>query len=121
MKRRQSRHIRKSKKGKKYWAGKGSKRVTKRKSAKKSLSTEIPVRLRKIIFKEELENKIKELKKQKRTVLPEIGILKLKTKKATKSRMGINPFTKAPMKIKAKPARKVVKLRVSKSLKEMIA
>jgi len=39
------------------------------------------------------------------------GLLKLKVvrKPATKAKQGINPFTKEPMTIKAKPARNVVK------------
>jgi nucleoid DNA-binding protein len=41
------------------------------------------------------------------------------TKPATKARMGINPFTKQEVMFKAKPARKVVKIRALKSLKEM--
>jgi nucleoid DNA-binding protein len=50
------------------------------------------------------------------------GLLKLKrvNKPATKARQGINPFTKEPMTIKAKPARSVVKALPLKSLKEMI-
>ena len=50
------------------------------------------------------------------------GLLKLKviSKPATKAREGINPFTKAPMTIEAKPARKVVKAYPLKSLKEMV-
>lgn len=50
------------------------------------------------------------------------GLLKLKTvhKPATKEREGVNPFTKEPMTIKAKPARNVVKAYPLKSLKEMV-
>ena len=50
------------------------------------------------------------------------GLLKLKviSKPATKAREGVNPFTKEPMTIKAKPARKVVKAYPLKSLKEMV-
>ena len=50
------------------------------------------------------------------------GLLKLKviSKPATEAREGINPFTKEPMTIKAKPARKVVKAYPLKSLKEMV-
>jgi nucleoid DNA-binding protein len=40
-------------------------------------------------------------------------------KPATKARKGINPFTKEEVMFKAKPARKVVKVRPLKSLKEM--
>jgi nucleoid DNA-binding protein len=50
------------------------------------------------------------------------GLLKLKVvrKPATKAKQGINPFTKAPMMYKAKPARNVVKALPLKSLKEMV-
>jgi nucleoid DNA-binding protein len=52
-------------------------------------------------------------------VLP--GLLKINViqKPATKARKGINPFTKMEQIFKAKPARKVVKIRPLKSLKEM--
>jgi len=50
------------------------------------------------------------------------GLLKIKTvkKPATKSRKGINPFTGEEITIKAKPARKAVKVQPLKGLKEMI-
>jgi nucleoid DNA-binding protein len=50
------------------------------------------------------------------------GLLKLKVvrKPATPAKQGINPFTKAPMMYKAKPARNVVKALALKSLKEMV-
>ena len=50
------------------------------------------------------------------------GLMKVTVKRlpATKAREGINPFTKEPMTIKAKPARKVVKAYPLKSLKEMV-
>lgn len=53
-------------------------------------------------------------------ILP--GLLKLSvvTKPATPEHEGINPFTKAPTVFKAKPARKVVKVRPLKSLKDAI-
>jgi nucleoid DNA-binding protein len=41
------------------------------------------------------------------------------SKPATKARKGINPFTKEEQMFKAKPARKVVKVRPLKGLKEM--
>lgn len=51
------------------------------------------------------------------------GILKITTvsRPATKARPGINPFTKEPTIIKAKPARRVVKVRALKKLKEFAA
>lgn len=50
------------------------------------------------------------------------GLLKLKVvrKPATKAKQGINPFTKEPMTIKAKPARNVVKALPMKGLKELV-
>jgi nucleoid DNA-binding protein len=50
------------------------------------------------------------------------GLMKITvTKKpATKARPGINPFTGEEIMIKAKPARKVVKVRPLKNLKEMV-
>ena len=50
------------------------------------------------------------------------GLLKLKriSKPATKAKQGINPFTKEPMTIKAKPARNVVKAVPMKALKELV-
>lgn len=50
------------------------------------------------------------------------GLVKIKVirKPATKERPGINPFTKEPTIIKAKPARNVVKVQALKALKEMV-
>src|SRR5260370_42190484 len=50
------------------------------------------------------------------------GLLKLKVvrKAATKAKPGINPFTKEPMTVKAKPARNVVKALPMKALKELV-
>lgn len=50
------------------------------------------------------------------------GLLKLKVvrKPATKAKPGINPFTKEPITIKAKPARNVVKAIPMKALKELV-
>lgn len=50
------------------------------------------------------------------------GLLKLTvtTKPATEARPGINPFTKEPTTIAAKPARKVVKARPVKALKDSV-
>jgi len=42
-------------------------------------------------------------------------------KPATKARKGINPFTKEPTIFKAKPARKVVRARPVKAVKEAVA
>jgi len=50
------------------------------------------------------------------------GLLKLKVvrKPATKAKQGVNPFTKEPMTIKAKPARNVVKALPLKALKDLV-
>jgi nucleoid DNA-binding protein len=50
------------------------------------------------------------------------GLLKLKVvrKPATKAKQGVNPFTKQPMTIKAKPARNVIKAVPLKALKELV-
>ncbi len=51
------------------------------------------------------------------------GLMKIivVNKPATKARKGINPFTKEEQMFKAKPARRVVKVRALKSLKEVVA
>jgi nucleoid DNA-binding protein len=48
------------------------------------------------------------------------GLMKITViqKPATKARMGINPFTQLEQMFKAKPARKVVKVRPLKALKD---
>jgi len=50
------------------------------------------------------------------------GLLKLKVvrKPATKEKQGVNPFTKEPMTIKAKPARNVIKALPLKALKDSV-
>ena len=53
-------------------------------------------------------------------VIPGLLKLKIVRKEATKAKQGINPFTKEPMTIKAKPARNVVKAVPMKALKELV-
>ncbi|HTV48408.1 MAG TPA: HU family DNA-binding protein [Phycisphaerae bacterium] len=50
------------------------------------------------------------------------GLLKINVihKPATPERQGINPFTKQPTVFKAKPARRVVKIRALKALKDFV-
>ena len=50
------------------------------------------------------------------------GLMKLKVvkKPATKAREGINPFTKEKMMFKAKPARKIVRARPVKAIKDAV-
>jgi DNA-binding protein HU-beta len=62
-----------------------------------------------------------ELKDSGTFVLP--GFVKFSTveKPATEAHQGINPFTKEPMMIEAKPARKVVKVRLLKVVKDAVS
>jgi hypothetical protein len=50
------------------------------------------------------------------------GLMKITViqKPAVKAHKGINPFTKQEQMFKAKPARKVVKVRALKALKDMV-
>lgn len=61
-----------------------------------------------------------QLKSAGEVILP--GLLKLVVvkKPATKAHPGINPFTKQPTIFKAKPARKIVKARPVKALKDAV-
>jgi nucleoid DNA-binding protein len=52
-------------------------------------------------------------------VVPGLMKIMVITKPATKAREGINPFTKEKTMFKAKPARKVIKVRPLKALKDM--
>ena len=52
-------------------------------------------------------------------VVPGLMKIIVITKPATKARKGINPFTKEEVMFKAKPARKVIKVRALKALKDM--
>ena len=54
-------------------------------------------------------------------VLPGFAKFVVVKKKATKARKGINPFTGEPTVFKAKPARKVVKARPVKAIKDAVA
>lgn len=62
-----------------------------------------------------------ELKKEGKAIIP--GLVKLKSvkKPATKERQGINPFTKEPITIAAKPAMTKVKASPQKALKNALA
>jgi DNA-binding protein HU-beta len=62
-----------------------------------------------------------ELKKNGVFVVPGFARFVVIKKPATKARKGINPFTKEPTVFKAKPARKVLKGRPVKALKDAIA
>jgi DNA-binding protein HU-beta len=62
----------------------------------------------------------KELKKAGTFVLPGLAKFVVVKKPATKARKGINPFTKEPTVFKAKPARKVIKVRPVKAAKDAL-
>jgi DNA-binding protein HU-beta len=63
----------------------------------------------------------KELKKSKLFTLPGFAKFRVVAKPATKARQGINPFTKQPITIPAKPASKSVRARPIKAIKEALA
>ena len=52
--------------------------------------------------------------------LPGLMKIEVKRRPATKARKGINPFTGEKTVFKAKPARRVVKIRPLKALKDMV-
>jgi len=62
----------------------------------------------------------KELKKTGAFVLPGFAKFVVIKKPATKARKGINPFTREPTIFKAKPARKVIKARPVKAIKDAV-
>ncbi len=54
-------------------------------------------------------------------ILPGLGIkVRRISKKATKARKGVNPFTGEPMTIQAKPARKAARATALKALKDLV-
>lgn len=61
-----------------------------------------------------------DLKKGTVFTLPGMAKFTVRSKPATKARQGINPFTKEPITIKAKPASKVVRIRPLKALKSAL-
>ncbi len=63
----------------------------------------------------------KELKKTGVFMIPGFAKMIVVKKPATKARKGINPFTKLEQMFAAKPARKVVKARPMKALKDAVA
>ena len=62
----------------------------------------------------------KELKKNGAFVVPGFAKFVVIKKPATKARNGINPFTKEPTVFKAKPARKIIKARPVKGVKDAV-
>ena len=61
-----------------------------------------------------------QLKASGEVTIPGLIKLNVSTKAATAEHPGTNPFTKLPTIIKAKPARKVVKARPVKALKDAV-
>ena len=53
-------------------------------------------------------------------VIPGLLRLSVVEKPATQQREGVNPFTKEPMTYKAKPARRVIRVRFLKALKDAV-
>lgn len=62
----------------------------------------------------------KELKKSGAFLLPGFAKFVVIKKPATKERKGINPFTKEPTIFKARPARKIVRARPVKAVKDAV-
>ena len=87
----------------------------------KKHSREVPLSTQKQIITNNYSEIRNELKRQGKVRIPDIGILRINTKPARKSRMGRNPFTGEQMMFKAKPKSKVVKFRSAKSLKDLIS
>ena len=63
----------------------------------------------------------KELKKAGAFFVPGFAKFVVIKKPATKQRNGINPFTKEPTVFKAKPARKIVRARPVKAVKDAVS
>src|SRR5262249_17356386 len=63
----------------------------------------------------------KELKKTGAFVVRGFAKFVVIKKPATKARKGINPFTKEPTIFKAKPARKIIRARPVKAVKDAVA
>jgi nucleoid DNA-binding protein len=63
----------------------------------------------------------KELKKNGLFTMPGFAKFRVVKKPATKARQGINPFTKQPITIPAKPASKSVRARAIKAVKEAVS
>ena len=62
----------------------------------------------------------KELKKTGAFTVPGFAKFVVVKKPATKARKGINPFTKEPTTFKAKPARKIIRARPVKGVKDAV-
>mgnify|MGYP000933011889 CR=1 FL=1 len=60
-------------------------------------------------------NATRELKSGEDFAVPDMLKIRVHRRPATKARMGTNPITREPMKIQAKPATNVLKVRVASS------
>jgi nucleoid DNA-binding protein len=83
-------------------------------------STELPKKDVRTVLESIVDVGHKELKKKGIFVVPGFTKIVVVKKPATKERKGINPFTKEPMIIKAKPARKVLRARPVKAAKDAV-
>ena len=122
-----------------------AKKTTKKVPAKKSVPARKMTAVKKPMTKTEIINELVQntelSKKQVSSVFDELtilierhikkrapgkfvfpGLMKIEVKKkpATKARKGINPFTREETMFKAKPARKVVKIKPLKKVKDMV-
>ena len=122
-----------------------AKKTTKKVSAKKLVPARKMTAVKKPMTKTEIINELVQntelSKKQVSSVFDELAILierhikkrapgkfvfpglmkiEVKKKPATKARKGINPFTREETMFKAKPARKVVKIKPLKKVKDMV-
>lgn len=61
-----------------------------------------------------------ELKKGNVVTVPDLCKIRTHTKPATKARKMISPFTKEEITVKAKPARKVIKIKPVKKVKDLV-
>lgn len=84
------------------------------------METKITKKQEKAVIKSYIESIQKDLRTYGKVRIPELGIFKVKTKKARKARKGVNPFTGQPMTFKAKPKSKVIKFRPAKGLKTIV-
>lgn len=105
----QRKHIRRSKTGKPFVAGRG-------KPKKSSVSAKV----KREVLKEHADDVAKQLKRSKRVRIPEVGILRLRIKPATKGGKKVTAFGKTYI-TKAKPRRAVIKFSAAKGLREAVA
>ena len=111
---RQVRHVRISKKGKPFKAGKKT-IVHRKRTQQYDLSSSV----KKSIFQEGIANMIKDLKHNKKAKIHGVGILRIKSKRAVKGGQKRMMFGKEIV-TKPRPARKVIKFTAVKALKESI-